>query len=82
MTWGICTGLQWGHWNSSDLHIFFLCSESYFSVRLALIELSTAKIQMNSAELLITFTLPVHVIFLPNKLFKGVIPPSKEGDPL
>ena len=60
----------------------FVCSECYFSVRLALIELSTAKIQMNSAELLITFILSVHVIFLPNKLFKGVIPPSKEGDPL
>ena len=37
---------------------------------------------MNSAELLITFTLSVHAIFLPNKLVKGVIPPSKEGDPL
>ena len=22
MAWGICTGLQWGHWNSSDLHVF------------------------------------------------------------
>ena len=29
----------------------FVRSECYFSVRLALIELSTAKIQMNSAEL-------------------------------
>ena len=36
---------------------------------------------MISAELLITFTLSIHVKFLPNKLFKGVIPPSKECDP-
>ena len=59
----------------------FVCSECYFSVRLALIGLSTAKIQMNSAELLITLTLSVHVIFF-TKQIKDVIPPSKEGDPL
>ena len=46
----------------------FVCSECYFSVRLALIELSTAKIQMNSAELLITFTLSVHVIFFTEQI--------------
>ena len=39
----------------------FVCSESYFSVRLALIELSKAKNLMISAELLITFTLSIHV---------------------
>ena len=36
-------------------------------------ELSAAKIQIISAELLITFTLSVHVKILPNKLFKGVL---------
>ena len=29
MTCGFCTGLQWGHLNSIDLHIFFLYSECY-----------------------------------------------------
>ena len=38
----------------------FVCSESYFSVREAFIELSTAKNQMISAELLITIALSIH----------------------
>ena len=47
--------------------IFYVLS-AIFKVRLALIELSTAKIQMNSAELLITFTLSVHVIFFTKQI--------------
>ena len=46
----------------------FLCSACYFLVRLALIELSTAKIQMNSAELSITIILSVHVIFFTEQI--------------
>ena len=36
---------------------------------------------MIPVDLLITFTFLVHEKKLPNKLYKGVIPPSKEGDP-
>ena len=46
----------------------FVCSESYFSVREALIELSTAKNQMISAELLITFTLSIHLNFFTKQI--------------
>ena len=81
MTWGICTGLQWGHWKLFRSACIFVCSQCYFFSQISINSVINGK---NSNEFCwmsnnIYFVSTCN-FFLPNKLFKGVIRPSK-GDP-